>query len=102
LLYPCSAAKDRTGVFSAFLLLSLGVPEDTVLADYGLTTHYLHENTEANRKMMGSAALGLSQMTPERREVLMAADPEYLKSTLRAIDAKYGSFDNYRRQALTK
>jgi protein-tyrosine phosphatase len=30
----------------------------------------------------------------------MAADPEYLRSTLRAIDAKYGSFDSYRRQEL--
>jgi len=30
----------------------------------------------------------------------MAADPEYLKSTFAQIDAKYGSFDNYRRTAL--
>ena len=30
----------------------------------------------------------------------IAADPEYLKSTLRRIDERYGSFDNYRRTAL--
>jgi protein-tyrosine phosphatase len=30
----------------------------------------------------------------------MAADPDYLKSTLRQIDAKYGSFEAYRREAL--
>jgi protein-tyrosine phosphatase len=100
LLYHCSAGKDRTGVFSALLLLSLGVPEDTVLADYALTTNYLRENTEANRKMMASTGSALSHLTREQRDVLMAADPEYLSSTLRAIDAKYGSFDNYRRQAL--
>ena len=30
----------------------------------------------------------------------MAADPAYLESTLRQIDAKYGSFDEYRRLQL--
>jgi protein-tyrosine phosphatase len=100
LMYHCTAGKDRTGVFSALLLLSLGVPEGTVLADYALTTNYLRENTEANRKMTASTGSALSHLTPEQRDVLMAADPEYLRSTLRAIDAKYGSFDNYRRQTL--
>jgi protein-tyrosine phosphatase len=100
LLYHCSAGKDRTGVFSALLLVTLGVPEDTVLADYALTTSYVRENSEANRKMMAGAVPAISRLTPEQRDVLMAADPAYLRSTLRAIDAKYGSFDNYRRQAL--
>jgi protein-tyrosine phosphatase len=31
---------------------------------------------------------------------MMAADPAYLESTLRQIDEKYGSFDEYRRKAL--
>lgn len=101
LLYHCSAGKDRTGVFSALLLLTLGVPEDTVLADYALTTNFLQADSAANRKMMASAgAASVSQLSPEQRKVLMAADPEYLRSTLRSIDARYGSFDNYRRQVL--
>jgi protein-tyrosine phosphatase len=102
LLYHCSAGKDRTGVFSAFLLLTLGVPEETVLKDYALTTSYLRdgESTEANRKMMASSGSSLSRLTPEQRQVLMAADPDYLRSTLHAIDTKYGSFENYRRTAL--
>jgi len=29
----------------------------------------------------------------------MAADPDYLESTFAQIDAKYGSFDDYRRTA---
>jgi protein-tyrosine phosphatase len=100
LLYHCSAGKDRTGVFSAFLLLTLGVPEDTVLADYALTTNYLKEDTAANRKMLTNAAPAISHLTPEQRNVLMAADPAYLKSTLNAINTRYGSFANYRRQEL--
>jgi protein-tyrosine phosphatase len=100
LLYHCSAGKDRTGVFSAFVLLTLGVPEETVLADYALTTKYLKEDTAANHKMVANAGSGLNRLSPEQRAVLMAADPAYLKSTLDAINAKYGSFDNYRRQEL--
>jgi protein-tyrosine phosphatase len=103
LLYHCSAGKDRTGVFSALLLLTLGVPEKTALEDYALTNKYLLNGgqSEAIKKMSASAGDGfLSRLSPEQRNVLMAADPAYLESTLREIDTKYGSFDNYRRQAL--
>lgn len=103
LLYHCTAGKDRTGVFSAFLLLTLGVPEKTVLEDYALTNKYLlhGNNPEAIQKMNRASGYSLiSRLTPEQQQVLMAADPAYLRSTLRAIDAKYGSFSNYRRQEL--
>jgi protein-tyrosine phosphatase len=103
LLYHCAAGKDRTGVFSALLLLALGVPEQTVLADYELTDKYLRDamSAEAARKMMASSSTpGMSQLSAEQRNVMMAADPEYLKSTLRRIDEQFGSFDNYRRTAL--
>lgn len=102
MLYHCAGGKDRTGVFSAFVLLTLGVPESTVLNDYALTNRYLAEaSPEAMRRMSaGSGAAGLSKLSPEQQKVLMAADPAYLEGTLRAIDQKYGSFDNYRRQEL--
>jgi len=101
LLYHCTAGKDRTGVFSALLLLTLGVPEKTVVADYEMTNRYLRDgmSSEDSKKMLaGNPAL--AHLTPEQRQVLIAANPEYLKSTLRQIEVKYGSFDNYRRTAL--
>jgi protein-tyrosine phosphatase len=101
LLYHCTAGKDRTGVFSALLLLTLGVPEKTVLADYALTDQYLlHSMSEEDSRKMLANNPGLAHLTVEQRNVLMAADPEYLKSTLRQINEKYGSFDAYRRSAL--
>jgi protein-tyrosine phosphatase len=101
LLYHCAAGKDRTGVFSALLLLVLGVPEKTVLADYELTDKYLLNgmSDDASKKMLNSNS-SLAHLSPEQRQVLMAADPEYLKSTLRQIEVKYGSLDNYRRTEL--
>ncbi len=36
-LVHCTAGKDRTGVASALLLAALGVDDDTIAADYGLS-----------------------------------------------------------------
>lgn len=101
--YHCTAGKDRTGVFSALLLLALGVPEKTVEADYELTNRYLTDASlqpHGSGKAMASASRMMANLTPEQRKALMAAKSEYLEGALRAIDEKYGSFDNYRRQAL--
>lgn len=103
LLFHCTAGKDRTGVFSALLLLTLGVPEKTVLEDYALTDKYLLHamSDEATRKMLANASNPtLARLSPDQRRVMMAADPDYLRSTLRRINEKYGSFDRYRREAL--
>lgn len=37
-LYHCSAGQDRTGVATALVLAALGVPHQTILADYHLST----------------------------------------------------------------
>ena len=37
LLFHCTGGKDRTGAAAALTLLALGVPEATVVADYGLS-----------------------------------------------------------------
>jgi protein-tyrosine phosphatase len=103
LVYHCTAGKDRTGVFTALLLRVLGVPQPTVLADYALTNQYLMtegDHTVASQKVMAQAESMMKMFTPEQRKVLMAADPDYLKAAFAAIDDRYGSFDNYRRQVL--
>jgi protein-tyrosine phosphatase len=103
LLYHCTAGKDRTGVFSAVLLLTLGVPEETVLADYHLTDQYLFNPVHrdaTSQQATSTMNKTMSSMTPEARRAMSVADPAYLKSTLHLIDEKYGSFANYRRQAL--
>jgi protein-tyrosine phosphatase len=103
LVYHCTAGKDRTGAFTALLLRVLGVPQQTIVEDYALTNQYLMsegDHSVASQKARAQAESMMKQFTPEERKVLMAADPDYLKATFTAIDERYGSFDNFRRQAL--
>ena len=62
LLFHCSAGKDRTGFGAALLLTALGVPRETVAADYLATNriwkreHALPPNTPADVRDMLLAA----------------------------------------------
>ena len=41
LVFHCTGGKDRAGVCAALVLLSLGVPEETVIDDHGLSNLYI-------------------------------------------------------------
>ena len=91
-LYHCTAGKDRTGVATALILRTLGVPEKTVLADYSLTNLAYDSLMKQVRENKQLAAMGVS---PERLGPLMGANPAWLEKTLRHIDEKYGSVEAY-------
>jgi protein-tyrosine phosphatase len=98
----CTSGKDRTGVFSAVLLTALGVPRETVLQDYLLTTQYMLgpdsiERTTADLQKI----FGLSE-PPDTDTVkaIMTTKPETLQATFDSINKTYGSFDNYLREGL--
>jgi protein-tyrosine phosphatase len=103
LVYHCTGGKDRTGVFTALLLRVLGVPPQTILEDYKLTNKYLlrpDDNTVASQKQREQMERTMKALTLEQRQILVDAVPEYLNAAFAAIDQQYGSFDNYRREAL--
>jgi len=41
LVFHCTGGKDRAGVCAALILLSLGVPEETVIHDHALSNRYI-------------------------------------------------------------
>jgi protein-tyrosine phosphatase len=40
-VFHCAVGKDRTGIVAAMLLASLGVPDETIVNDYGLSDRAL-------------------------------------------------------------
>ncbi|MER5775076.1 tyrosine-protein phosphatase [Streptomyces sp. NPDC002039] len=87
-LFHCTAGKDRTGWANAALLTALGVPRETVLADYLASNDY--------RKAANDAVL--SHLPPQQAAVykpLLDVRPEYLNAGYDEVEAAYGSFDRY-------
>jgi len=91
----CSAGKDRTGVASALILSVLGVPRETIVADYALTQVYTPMDLRAMSTQ--SADLGLppeqaaafAKMSPEVLKIMGGSDPDVMRRTLAKLDAKF-------------
>lgn len=95
----CSAGKDRTGIGSALILSALGVPRETVIADYALTQVYTPPSVYMQAASHSSGAVpgltaeqaqAMRRLPPEVLGVLMGSDPEVMRRALARIDAKFG------------
>ncbi len=93
LVFHCTAGKDRTGIAAALLLYSLGVPYDTIVKDYTATNYYrIAENKKAIDGMVKFMHIDTNVATD-----MLQAKKEYIDATFNAINAQYGSVDNYLR-----
>ena len=96
----CSTAgKDRVGVGSATLLLALGVPRETILADYLLS----NENSLSASKLGTGITSKGTQISPEQLklfEVFAKVRAEYLQAFFDEIDRLWGGTEGYLKQAL--
>jgi protein-tyrosine phosphatase len=91
MLVHCAAGKDRTGFAAAIVLLALGVPRATVMADYLLTAEYFKPESELGRlRAKYDMDLEAEVMMP-----VLEVYPEYLQSALDAIDEQFASVDDY-------
>lgn len=82
LLFHCSAGKDRTGFGAALLLTALGVPQETVIADYLAT----------NRIWRREHALP-PDTPPALRDTLLTAHRPLLEGALTQALDRYGSLE---------
>ena len=88
LAFHCTAGKDRTGVAAALVLLALGVPRHTVIADYLLTNRTLD-----TAQLLGTGAL--RDLPAPARAALLAADRGYIEAALHALDQHRGGAMGY-------
>ena len=89
LLFHCSAGKDRTGFGAALVLTALGVPWDTVVADF-----------EATNRLWRRDTVPSDDLPPAIRESLLRAEPALLTAAFDAARDRHGSIDAYLAEAL--
>jgi protein-tyrosine phosphatase len=90
LLFHCTGGKDRTGAAAALTLLALGVPEETVVADFGLSDGC---NAEVRRRVYDLLRpLGVDIPTVEP---YFTAPPDRLRALLDHLQRTYGTVEDY-------
>ncbi len=97
LVIHCTAGKDRTGLAVALLLLALGVPEETVIADYTLSNRAFDVLAGRMRPEMEPLyRLGFSEA--QLRPFLLA-EARTLTGALAHLRRRYGAVEPYLLQA---
>jgi len=104
-VYNCSAGQDRTGFASALILRALGVPIETVMADYHLSTTYRRPQYEMPKltpeliaSNPGAAIYAQYQKDPKYLTPQPLKDSSgrgYLTFSLDEIDRRWGSVTAY-------
>ncbi len=98
LAFNCSAGKDRSGMASALILSVLGVPRETVIADYALSETYAPPSRYlaqmARDEAFGGFSLAqsraLATLPTEALKVILGSNPEVMRRALATIDTRFG------------
>lgn len=93
-LFHCSAGKDRAGWAASSLLLALGVVEEQVVE------HYLVSNRTYDHGVQHGALPNLPEEAIELVRPLMQVRAEYVRASIEAACARFGSLDGYFRDGL--
>lgn len=93
-VFHCAAGKDRTGVLAAFILSILGVPDEVICADYGITERGMKRLLEWAKVKQPELADAYANMPPR----FAASDPRAMAVILDGLKQKYGSTQNYLRE----
>ncbi|WP_244104470.1 tyrosine-protein phosphatase [Burkholderia ambifaria] len=92
LVFHCTAGKDRTGWATAILHTILGVPRQTILADYLLTNVYSASEIAAS---VAQARKSGGQDAVDMMAALQSAQDTYLQAAFDQVVTSYGSMASY-------
>lgn len=98
LAFNCTAGKDRTGLGAALVLTALGVPHETIVADYLLSNQAFRMDIYARNSPHAMA--NLARFPAEVIKTVMSVDAAYLGAALGAIEARAGTINAYLEQEL--
>lgn len=92
-LFHCQGGKDRTGILSLFILTILGVSKEDILDDYAMSD-ICNKNHNNLFIFLMNAFLYHRKLKWLLIEMLHAKR-EYMEETIKTIEEKYGSINNY-------
>jgi protein-tyrosine phosphatase len=92
LVHHCTGGRDRTGVGAMLILLTLGVPYDTVLEDFLISNRTLED---FHNKMFDEAAKYVSEEELARFRDALLLQENYLQASMDSIASTYGNFETY-------
>ncbi|OXS58827.1 hypothetical protein B1A99_12735 [Cohnella sp. CIP 111063] len=92
LVHHCAGGRDRTGVGSMLILLTLGVPYETVMEDYLLSNVTL---ADYHGQMYDAVSKYISEEELQTFRETMELQPRYLDASMNSILTAYGSFERY-------
>ena len=93
ILFHCTAGKDRTGIFAALLLKTLGVSDDEIIKDFMLSNKYRWYD---NYKLLVLMTLFIRNKWARYlyKKVSFVHENNIIRA-LGAIEGKYGTIENY-------
>lgn len=94
IVFNCTAGKDRTGGAAALVLEALGVPRETILADFHMTERSANLKKALKRKPDPAYARFFT-LAPEVTATIGGAKPHFIAALLDEIDQRCGSIDGY-------
>jgi protein-tyrosine phosphatase len=95
-LIHCSAGKDRTGLVVGLVLAALGVPDEIIAADYGLSAGYLGARSVAViGQVKDSTSLDGDSDSDAAAAELLSSPPGLMLDVLAWARAAAGSIDSY-------
>jgi protein-tyrosine phosphatase len=91
-LVHCAGGKDRTGLVIALILSLLGVPRDTILEDYAMTTRYRPNAIDAYASLLERVGVRGEDIAG-----VFSSDASILAAALEHLDDGHGSVADYLR-----
>jgi protein-tyrosine phosphatase len=90
MVFHCSAGKDRAGTCAALILLALGVPEETVIADHALSNVFIQDIMEEMHQRLRSRGIDPVPLAP-----YFEAPKAGIQALVDHIHGQYGSAAAY-------
>ena len=101
-VFHCGAGKDRTGLIAALLLGVVGVPQETIVADFALTAD-LFDDPNRNHAAHDPTAIPTEANGGRESDVgplpvyMFSCLPKTMSLALDFLDEKYGGAEGYLR-----